>query len=291
MCRKLDSDWIRRQLLMGATVEINRDSRGDRMVHRTSGKRALCTVSLYVLLMLGVNYARELTLEGSLTSYAKFPPWEMSENGSLKLEFQGHFPDGLLLYMDDGGRYDFIEVKLVDAVARLRFNLGGGTCVVTLGQSLDDGVWHSLELQRRTAETTFTLDTISETQHCCSTDCQFGNVSRNSDLFVGGLPIEYGARLSMLALPSVMFEPRFKGSVRNLVYTDFGGSSEHVQMIDSRGLRTTDRSECDVSNPCHHDGVCVNTDSGSLCDCSLIDYVGKLCNTGKDFSFTTSKTC
>ena len=264
----------------GAPVEMNMSTHttGDMMECRTTRIQTLCVV--IVILMSGTSWGLEFTLEGSLTSYTKFPPWEASENGSLKLQFRGLFPNGLLLYMDDGGRYDFFEVKLVEGVARLRLNLGGGTYVITLGQGLDDGEWHSMELHRASTETTFTLDSISETHHCSNADCQFGNASRNSDVFVGGLPIEYGARLSMLALPSVMFEPRFKGSVRNLVYTDFGGSSEYVQMIDSRGLRATDRSECDESNPCHHDGICVNTDSGTLCDCSHTDYIGKQCDTG-----------
>ena len=260
-------------------------------VRQTGGKQGLRAASLCVLLMLcRTSLGVELSLEGSLTSYTKFPPWEVSENGSLQFDFRSRFPDGLLLYMDDGGRYDFIEVKLVDGVARLRFNLGSGTCVVTLGQGLDDGAWHSLELRRHDARTTFTLDNISETQRCCNTDCRFGNISRNSDLFIGGLPIEYGARLSMLALPSVMFEPRFKGSVRDLVYTEYGGSSERVSLIDSRGLRTTERRECDTANTCRHDGVCVDTDSGPICDCSLTEYVGKQCEIGRNFSFTTANT-
>ncbi|GIY74191.1 hypothetical protein CEXT_699081 [Caerostris extrusa] len=40
-------------------------------------------------------------------------------------EFPTREPNGLLLYTDDGGTYDFFEVKLVEGNARLRFNLGG----------------------------------------------------------------------------------------------------------------------------------------------------------------------
>ena len=231
-------NWIRRQLLMEATVDISAaDSGGEMTVRRTGGKQALRAASLCVLLLLcRTSLGAELSLEGSLTSYTKFPPWEVSENGSLQFDFRSRFPDGLLLYMDDGGRYDFIEVKLVDGVARLRFNLGSGTCVVTLGQGLDDGAWHSLELRRHDARTTFTL------------------------------------------------------SVRDLVYTEYGGSSERVSLIDSRGLRATDRRECDTANTCRHDGVCVDTVSGSICDCSLTEYVGKQCEIGRNFSFTTANT-
>ena len=39
-------------------------------------------------------------------------------------------------------------------------------------------------------------------------------------MYVGGLPAWYETKLSLLALPSVVFEPRFGGAVRNLVYAD-----------------------------------------------------------------------
>ena len=50
--------------------------------------------------------------------------------------------DGLLLYMDDGGYFDFIEVKLVSGALRCRFNLGEGAETLSLGRELDDGAWH-----------------------------------------------------------------------------------------------------------------------------------------------------
>ena len=50
--------------------------------------------------------------------------------------------DGLLLYMDDGGYFDFIEVKLVSGALRCRFNLGEGAETLSLGRDLDDGAWH-----------------------------------------------------------------------------------------------------------------------------------------------------
>lgn len=34
------------------------------------------------------------------------------------------------------------------------------------------------------------------------------------------MPNWYNAKLALLALPSVIFEPRFRGTVRNLVYAD-----------------------------------------------------------------------
>ncbi len=51
-------------------------------------------------------------------------------------------------------------------------------------------------------------------------DLHFGNVTSNSDVYIGGLPSWYSTKLSSLALPSVVFETRFKGAIRNVVYAD-----------------------------------------------------------------------
>lgn len=37
------------------------------------------------------------------------------------------------------------------------------------------------------------------------------------------MPGWYNSKLALLALPSVIFEPRFRGAIRNLVYTDQPG--------------------------------------------------------------------
>ena len=47
-----------------------------------------------------------------------------------------------------------------------------------------------------------------------------GNFSANSFVYFGGLPSFYSTKLSSLALPSAVFEPRFRGSIRNVVYAD-----------------------------------------------------------------------
>ena len=51
-------------------------------------------------------------------------------------------------------------------------------------------------------------------------DLNFGNHTTNSYVYMGGLPSWYTTKLSSLALPSVVFEPRFRGSIRNVVFAD-----------------------------------------------------------------------
>lgn len=73
-------------------------------------------------------------MEGSRTSFAKYPTWDPCQNGSVVFDFRTKMEHGVLLYADDGGIYDFIEVKLVGGMARLRLNLGSGTVVITAGE-------------------------------------------------------------------------------------------------------------------------------------------------------------
>lgn len=68
-----------------------------------------------------------------------------------------------------------------------------------------------------------TVDGVSQSKASRGKEFQFGKFATNSDIFVGGMPNWYNAKLALLALPSVIFEPRFRGSVRNLVYTDQPG--------------------------------------------------------------------
>ena len=77
-------------------------------------------------------------LEGSSSSYAQFRKWYPSWNATIEFEFLTRHPNGVLLYTDDGGYYNFIELKLVDGSLRLRYNLGRGAKVLSVGHDLHD---------------------------------------------------------------------------------------------------------------------------------------------------------
>nr|CAI5859226.1 unnamed protein product [Callosobruchus analis] len=149
-------------------------------------------------------------LDGSANSYAQFRKWGGGANGSLEFEFKTDQPNGLLLYTDDGGTYDFFEIKLVEGALRLRYNLGGGAQIITVGRDLNDGHWHKMRTSR-------------------GKEFRFGRFATNSDVFVGGMPSWYNTKLTLLALPSVIFEPRFVGAVRNLIYPDTEGGTPRRQ--------------------------------------------------------------
>ena len=70
-----------------------------------------------------------------------------------------------------------------------------------------------------------------------SSEIEFGNFTTNSYVYVGGLPSWYGTKLSMLALPSVVFEPRFRGSIRNILYADDDSGKPRRQEVMAYKVR------------------------------------------------------
>lgn len=109
----------------------------------------LVLATLFVLLV-STDSGSAFLLDGSQSSFAQFRKWYTGLNGTLELEFKSDQPNGLVLYTDDGGTYDFFELKLVEGVLRLRYNLGGGAQIITVGRDLHDGHWHKVQVCKQT---------------------------------------------------------------------------------------------------------------------------------------------
>ena len=244
-----------------------------------SWKSLFGLLSLFLLQQF-CKASQAFEMEGSKTSYAKFPKWDPCQNGSIQFEFRTSQLNGILLYADDGGKYDFIEVKLVAGMVRLRQNFGSGTLLITAGQHLEDEKWHKLKIQYNGSQTKLILDGILNAKTSSGPDFKFGNPMSNSDLFIGGLPIGHIGRLRMLSLPSIMFEPRYRGGIRHLTVSHCGGTEVNPTMLDYQGVswnQNTDR--CAEKDPCHHGSICVSTKAGYICDCPP-NYIGEHCEQG-----------
>ena len=164
-----------------------------------------------------------LNLEGSSSSYAQFAKWYLDgSNSSLELEFRTREQNGLLVYMDDGGYYDFLELKLVSGSVRLRFNLGDGAETVSLGRDLNNGAWHRVGVHLLGPKVTLAVDNLRKSENIQKKgrDYTLGNYTINSYVYIGGLPPWYSSKLKNLALPSVVLEPRLRGEVRNVIYSN-----------------------------------------------------------------------
>ena len=130
-------------------------------------------------------------------------------------------------------------------------DLGNGAQIADLGRDLNSSTWHKVKIQRNQTQTYIELDNkiksvlpdsskirpvvfnnanyrtnsqghkLNKPHNSRMSSVEFGgNFSANSFVYVGGLPSFYSTKLSSLALPSAVFEPRFRGSIRNIVYAD-----------------------------------------------------------------------
>ncbi|XP_068155026.1 neurexin 1 isoform X6 [Drosophila tropicalis] len=287
--------------------EIENKVHGKRIVVETRRSyRVLIITALLVSLAASfVTISAGFQLDGSQSSFYTFRKWYTGLNGTLELEFKTEQPNGLVLYTDDGGTYDFFELKLVEGALRLRYNLGGGAQIITVGRELHDGHWHKVQVLRNDEQTSLIVDGVSQQRSTKGKEFQFGKFASNSDVYVGGMPNWYSSKLALLALPSVIFEPRFRGAIRNLVYADQpGGITRRQEMKQprdikcgdtpcdhgelparERGLRgvrggnTTDA--CERNDPCQHGGICISTDSGPICECRNLEYDGQYCEKEK----------
>ncbi|KAH7972959.1 hypothetical protein HPB52_019468 [Rhipicephalus sanguineus] len=244
-----------------------------------------------------------VVLEGSSSSYAQLRRWQAGPQATLSLDFQTQEPSGLLLYADDGGHGDFVELKLVegtlrqvdDATLRLSLGYGSGRSVseepflLSAGRNLHDGAWHRAELVRNGAETRLRVDDQSDGGVVQGAgDLHMGNESSNSFVYVGGVPSWYGAKLAALSLPTVFFEPRLRGAVRNVVYaSEHGRPPKRQEPIGFKGVRLRSDEPCEQRDPCQHGGSCISTDTGAVCDCRGLDYDGSFCDQEKQPSEAT----
>lgn len=107
-------------------------------------------ISLPLLLAIACTSGTLAFVLDKQNPYSQFRKWNAGLNGTLELEFKTDQQNGLLLYTDDGGTYDFFELKLVNGALRLRYNLGGGAQIITVGSNLNDGHWHKVQVSYST---------------------------------------------------------------------------------------------------------------------------------------------
>jgi len=230
---------------------------------------------LVLFVVVGGVHVDALSLPGTQSAHARFSPWAGCMNASFSFDFRTtqSIPEhGVLLwYADDGGRTDFFVVMLtaqrgaVRLVLRLADEVDGNVDI-SLGQDVNDGRWHRVEVRRKRAETFLVVDDDQGSGFVFGHSFHFGR-GNNSDVFVGGIPPEFVDQLSSLAMPSAVFAGRFHGSVRNVVYGNCTCERQRVGPTGGVGVRAADDA-CELDNPCRDGCLCISSDADTSCDCS-----------------------
>ncbi|KRZ89075.1 Neurexin-1a [Trichinella sp. T8] len=191
-------------------------------------------VSAFILLALfgfGAGLVSAITLEGSGSSYARFPRWHQAFENVLSVELRTKKPNALLIYIDDSGLGNFYEISIFEGKIRLQFRLGArqlknnatatqlalnGTTAKLLQieeVQVDDGQWHRVVLYHFWETVKLQVDqSVVFSKVLDQQDFVFADYEQSSDVYVGGLPVAMQA--SSLSFPFAKALPRFEEQCR-----------------------------------------------------------------------------
>ncbi|XP_054997458.1 neurexin-2-beta isoform X29 [Sorex araneus] len=227
---------------------------------------------LLVLLALAAR-AGGLEFGGGPGQWARYARWAgAASSGELSFSLRTNATRALLLYLDDGGDCDFLELLLVDGRLRLRFTLScAEPATLQLDTPVADDRWHMVLLTRDARRTALAVDGEARAAEVRS---KRREMQVASDLFVGGIPPD--VRLSALTLSTVKYEPPFRGLLANLKLGE-----RPPALLGSQGLRgaAADPLCAPARNPCANGGLCTVLAPGEVgCDCSHTGFGGKFCS-------------
>ncbi|XP_030637009.1 neurexin-2-beta [Chanos chanos] len=210
-----------------------------------------------------------LEFEGAPGQWLRYGPWEAGATGELSLTLKTNISRAVLLYLDDGGNCDFLELLISEGRPHLRFAIHcGEPASLHMETRVNDERWHRLQLTRNYRETTLVVDGETKTVEVKS---KRREMVVASDLFVGGIPPD--VRLSALTSSTIKYEPPFRGLIVNLKL----GETPPV-LLDGQGVKNDLEYLCTKQNPCSNGGYCSIHQGEVLCDCTNTGYRGRYCN-------------
>uniref|UniRef100_A0A8C4QX06 Uncharacterized protein n=1 Tax=Eptatretus burgeri TaxID=7764 RepID=A0A8C4QX06_EPTBU len=228
-------------------------------------------VLLGFLMLFWMGCCMSLEFTGTADQWQRYLRWDQSANGNLSFKFKTNSSEGLLIYIDDGGICDYLELFIKKGKVQLHFFMHCDShLVLETSKLVNDGKWHSLHIWIRFKHVTLTVDgemvpgdVISRGQH----------LSVSSDLFLGGIPPS--ERVEQLTSKHVKHRIAFKGFIMNLQY----GNAMPI-LISSKGVRSRLDQLCLEQNPCKNGGACSVVGSEITCDCGSTGFQGRYCHEG-----------
>ncbi|XP_024151514.1 neurexin 3a isoform X1 [Oryzias melastigma] len=203
---------------------------------------------------------------GTPGQWARYLRWDASTRGDLSFQFKTEASEALLLYFDDGGYCDFLQLAVVEGRLQLRFSIDCAETSVVSNKRVDDRSWHAATLSRYNLRTVLVLDGQAKADEV-QPQRQFMKIV--SDLFLGGVPQDI--RSGALTLPTARNMQPFRGTITDLKY----GTSQPL-FLGSLRVPLESEGWCTV-NPCENGGTCLVVDGEPVCDCSKTEYKGRFC--------------
>ncbi|XP_034381185.1 neurexin 3a isoform X5 [Cyclopterus lumpus] len=219
------------------------------------------TLQVFLSACLGLEFL------GTPGQWARYLRWDASTRGDLSFQFKTEASEALLLYFDDGGYCDFLQLSVVEGRLQLSFSIDCAETTVVSDRRVDDSNWHFSSVSRYNLRTVLVLDGQAKADEV-RPQRQFMKIV--SDLFLGGVPQDI--RKGALTLPTVRNMQPFRGSITDLKY----GISQPL-FLGSLKVPLETEGWCTV-NPCENGGTCSVVDGEPVCDCSKTEYKGRFCS-------------
>ncbi|XP_065383698.1 neurexin-1 isoform X22 [Macaca fascicularis] len=250
-------------------------------------QRGGCFLLCLSLLLLGcwAELGSGLEFPGAEGQWTRFPKWNACCESEMSFQLKTRSARGLVLYFDDEGFCDFLELILTrGGRLQLSFSIFCAEPATLLADTpVNDGAWHSVRIRRQFRNTTLFIDQVEA--KWVEVKSKRRDMTVFSGLFVGGLPPELRAAALKLTLASVREREPFKGWIR-----DVRVNSSQVLPVDSGEVKLDDEppnsgggSPCEAGEEgeggvCLNGGVCSVVDDQAVCDCSRTGFRGKDCS-------------
>ncbi|XP_074256311.1 neurexin-1 isoform X21 [Saimiri boliviensis] len=250
-------------------------------------QRGGCFLLCLSLLLLGcwAELGSGLEFPGAEGQWTRFPKWNACCESEMSFQLKTRSARGLVLYFDDEGFCDFLELILTrGGRLQLSFSIFCAEPATLLADTpVHDGAWHSVRIRRQFRNTTLFIDQAEA--KWVEVKSKRRDMTVFSGLFVGGLPPELRAAALKLTLASVREREPFKGWIR-----DVRVNSSQVLPVDSGEVKLDDEppssgggSPCEAGEEgeggvCLNGGVCSVVDDQAVCDCSRTGFRGKDCS-------------
>ncbi|XP_015218512.1 neurexin 1a isoform X13 [Lepisosteus oculatus] len=236
----------------------------------------LIWVSLLVCCLVDLGTSMEFT--GAEGQWARFPMWNACCESEMSFNMKTKSSHGLLVYFDDEGFCDFLELLIHNGKLSLRFSIFCAEPATVLSDTaVNDSNWHSVTIKRNFKNTTLIVD---KEVKWIEVKSKRRDMTVFSNLFLGGIPPELRSVALRLTSASVKDQVPFKGWI-----TDLKVNSSEPVLSGSEGVKT-DLCGKDL---CLNGGVCNVIDNEAICDCSQTGYQGKDCSEGKEEYVATFK--
>ncbi|XP_063184148.1 neurexin-1 isoform X14 [Chroicocephalus ridibundus] len=232
---------------------------------------------LWLALLLGcwAELGSGLEFPGAEGQWTRFPKWNACCESEMSFNMKTRSSSGLVLYFDDEGFCDFLELILTQG-GRLQLSFSifcAEPATLLSDMAVNDNLWHAVVIRRHFKNTTLIIDRAEA--KWVEVKSKRRDMTVFSGLFLGGLPPELRSATLKLTLSSVKDREPFKGWI-----TDVRVNYTQASPVESQEVRLDDEQSrlCAREDVCLNGGVCSVLNDQAVCDCSQTGFRGKDCS-------------